>query len=256
MPIIARAGNVLRIKNLALVAMCLVACVLFLYDGFHRYPYNNDLKIQSSLSRYDQAADDPNSKNAERAISPDHIELMRQWTRDGGWNSVPADMRERMDAALRAEAGQGHVSTEGWKGPFDVTLQRGLAWGLVACVAAAVWRFVHFQRKRAIADESTVSPAPGVIIPWEKITVIDNTRWKSHGTVDITYLDAQGEKRTAEFDEYHLQREPLLAILDQLSEKAVNAEFLPKPEPAAEAPAQAPADPQPLDTPQDPPAQA
>jgi len=176
---------------------------------------------------------------------------MRQWKKDGGWNGVTADMHEKMDAAIRVEGGQGHVSTEGWKGPFDVSLQRELSWGLVACTAASIWWLVHCQRRRAIAEEATVSPGPGVVIPWEKITQVDNTRWKSHGIVDITYLDAQGAKQTADFDDYKLKREPLLAILDQLSEKAVNAEFLPKAEPTAETPsAQAP------QTSEDPPAQA
>ena len=77
--------------------------------------------------------------------------------------------------------------------------------------------------------------APGVVIPWEKITRVDNTRWKNHGIVDITYTDAQGATQKADFDDYKLQREPLLAILDQLGDKAVNAEFLPQEQPKEEA---------------------
>jgi hypothetical protein len=145
-------------------------------------------------------------------------------------------MREKMDVTIKSE--ESHITLEGWKGPFDVWLQRLLAWCLLGCVGAATGWVVHCQRRRAIAEEGTVSPAPGVVIPWEKITRVDNTRWKTMGIVDITYMDEKGVSREADFDDYKLQREPLLAILDQLGEKAVNAEFLPKEEPAADVPAE------------------
>ncbi len=53
--------------------------------------------------------------------------------------------------------------------------------------------------------------------------------------MDITYRDQNAAEKTADFDDYKLEREPLLLILDQLAEKAVNAEFLPK-VPAGESP--------------------
>jgi hypothetical protein len=81
-----------------------------------------------------------------------------------------------------------------------------------------------------------------VVIPWEKITTVDNTRWKSTGIVDINYTDENGQSQKAKFDDYELDREPLLEILDKLSAKAVNAEFIPKEEPAEKVvdPAQKP----------------
>jgi hypothetical protein len=100
--------------------------------------------------------------------------------------------------------------------------------GLMAAVGVSVWWFLRCQQRRAKADERTVSPAPGVVIPWEKIKVVDNTRWKKAGIVDITYEDEKGEVRTAKFDDYELEREPLIEILDVMGAKAQGAEFLPK----------------------------
>ena len=118
---------------------------------------------------------------------------------------------------------------EGWKNPFDIQLQRWIVLGLAAATAASLWWFLHCQKRRAIAEESTVSPAPGVVVAWDKITRVDNTRWKKMGIVEITFSDSQGHAHKAKFDDYELEREPLLAILDQLAEKAaVHAEFIPK----------------------------
>ena len=222
MTLVARASKTVRMKNLIILLMCLVFCGLFFYDGYVTYPANNDRKV---VELVDNAA-----------VSQPTKLLAQDWLRDGGWKKLPAERHEAMNQALDEETRNNRINKDGWKSPFDVRLQRLLAWGLLGCLAASIWWFGHCERRRAIAEEATVSPAPGVVIPWGKITRVDNTRWKTVGIVDITYTDEQGVPRKADFDDYKLQREPLLAILDQLGEKAVNAEFVPKEEPAADAP--------------------
>ena len=223
MTLVARASKTVRLKNLIIVLMCLAFCGMFFYDGYYTYPARNDRKVASLVD------------NA--AVSLPTKVLAQDWLKDGGWNKLPAERHEAMNQALDEETRNNRINKDGWKGPFDVRLQRLLAWCLLGCLTASIWWFGHCQRRRAIAEEATVSPAPGVVIPWEKITRVDNTRWKSVGIVDITYTDDQGATKHADFDDYKLEREPLLTILDQLGERAVNAEFVPKEEGAKEEPA-------------------
>jgi hypothetical protein len=86
-------------------------------------------------------------------------------------------------------------------------------------------------------DDGTLSPARGLVIPWEKITRVDNTRWRTMDIVDLTFTDEAGAPQKALLDGYEVDREKLVEILDQLSAKAAHAEFLPKEEPAQEEPA-------------------
>ncbi len=214
MTLVARASKTVRLKNLIIVVMCVVFCVWFMRDGYIRYPEDNDRVVKAIATKAD----------ATDAIK----ERARMWT---GWNNELPMNRQMMFDELQKETGAeaGKIAHQ-FKQPFDVEFQQWLAWGLVGCVVASIAWFIHCQRRRAIAEDETVSPAPGVVIPWGKITQVNNERWKKVGIVDITYTDEQGQTRHASFDDYKLEREPLLGILDQLGEKAVNAEFLPKEE--------------------------
>ena len=80
------------------------------------------------------------------------------------------------------------AKVEGWHTETDMNTQKYIVGGLALGVLAAIWWFFHCQRRRAIAEEATVSPAPGVVIPWEKITRIDNTRWKGVPFLTIALL--------------------------------------------------------------------
>lgn len=217
MPLIARASKTVRNKNIIIFIMCAVALAWFAYDGYHTYPANDDIIVQRLL---DQGA------------SPDVQPFLKEWLKNGGWSAASAEHRSQMDQLIKDEKGIAHV--EGWKTQADIGLQRSIVALLGLFVAAAIWWFIACQRRRAIAEETAVSPSPGIIIPWDKITIVDNSRWKKMGIVDISWKDAAGADRHASFDDYKLDRDALLPILDQLAEKAVNAEFLPK-EPAPSA---------------------
>jgi hypothetical protein len=225
MPLVAKASNTVRNKNLLIVLMCLGFFVMFLYDGFIGYPRTNDLGVEKLKQMF-----------AEGKIKAKDPEEMDRWqaalSNWRGWNNATGAQREQMhEIATKGSTVAGGV--ENWKRPFDIELQRYIVYGLAAAVIASLWWFIHCQQRRAIADDTTVSPAKNVVIPWDKITVIDNTRWKKSGIVEITYLDDAGNPQKAKFDDYELDREPLLGILDMLAEKARNAEFIPKEEPAA-----------------------
>jgi hypothetical protein len=229
-------------RNLILALMCAVFGALFIRDGFFAYPASNDRIVHEILKVVD--------------ASPATIQRAAQWK---GWNNETAENREAMSEALKGEksANAGRIA-QGWKQPFDVTLQRWLAVLLVGVNVWSIARMVRFLRKRAECDDAALSPRRGLTIPWDKITRVDNTDWHSADVVEITYTDETGATQKALLDGYEVDRKKLLPILELLSEKAVNAEFLPKEEEPkgeskdAESPPAADASPPPQDPAQDP----
>ncbi len=216
MALVARASNTVRNKNLLIILMCAVFFVWFAYDGFVGYPRNNDRLVERMVGL---------AKDGK--IDSEHLPLLEGWK---GWSNETPDRRTQLDNIVASSKNQ----IEGWKATLDISVQRWIVLGLAAATAASIWWFIHCQRRRAIAEENTVSPAPGVIVPWDKITQVDNTRWKSTGIVEITFPGPDGTPQKAKFDDYELDRKPLLDILDMLADKAVNAEFIPKEDPAPE----------------------
>jgi hypothetical protein len=212
----------LSTRNLILALMCATFCALFIRDGFYGYPANND-RIVSEIRK----AEDVSTVTRERA---------EQWK---GWNNESADSRQTMTDALKKETGAiAGQKAQGWKQPFDVTLQRWLALALVAVNVWSISRLVRFLRKRAACDDATLSPRRGLFIPWEKITQVDNTDWRAADIVEITYTDEAGASQKAQLDGYEVDKGKLVPILEQLAEKAVHAEFLPKEKETNEASAQ------------------
>ena len=225
MALVARASTTVRNKNLLIILMCAVFFAWFAYDGFVGYPRGNDRLVARMVGLAE-----------EGKISVEHLPFLKTWQ---GWSNETPENRAKMDGIVAGTKNQ----VEGWKAVLDISVQRWIVLGLAGATVASLWWFVHCQRRRAIAQETTVSPAPGVVVPWEKITRVDNTRWKSTGIVEITFPGPDGTEQKAKFDDYELERKPLLDILDQLAEKAVNAEFIPKEDSAPEA--AAPAAPEP-----------
>lgn len=225
MAIVARASTTVRNKNLLIILMCAVFFAWFAYDGYVGYPKRND-RLVGQMKTWVE----------EGKISPDFETELRAWK---GWSNETPDARKRMDEIVASNKNK--VKVEDWKAVLDISVQRWIVLGLAGATAASIWWFFHCQRRRAIAEETTVSPAEGVVVPWDKITRVDNTRWKSTGIVEITYPGADGKPQKAKFDDYELERDPLLEILDQLAIKAVNAEFIPKEDTPAEPPPSEPA---------------
>jgi hypothetical protein len=221
MALIARASKTVRNKNALIILMCAVFLGWFAYDGYITYPQGND--------RFVAKMRDEGIKDGR--VDEKFLSDLKAWTT---WQNESAASRQNMDNIVKSSQNRMDVSV--WKSPFDITLQREIVYGLVVVIAAAIWWFVHCQKRRAIAEDTTVSPAQGLIVPWDKITLVDNTRWKSSGIVEITFPGPDGKPRKAKFDDYELEREPLLDILDLLAQNAVNAEFIPKEEPDTDSP--------------------
>ncbi len=153
MALIARASKTVRNKNLIIVFMCALCAAWFAYDGFHTYPANHD-----RIVRFLQDKD----------TNPEDLELLHHWK---DWNNESQENRLRMDQIIKSDKTTVHV--EGWKEVADISVQRWIVAVLGASVIGSLAWFIACQRRRAIADEKTVSPAPGVAIPWENITVVD-----------------------------------------------------------------------------------
>ncbi len=212
-PLIVRASNTVRNKNLLIVAMCIIFASWFGYDGWIGWPQRNDRLVQQMLDE---------SKTSTSRIKLDDLPTLEAWPT---FSRATAPERQHMADVAKAN-GRAEFKTD-----TDILVQKLIVLGLSLASIAALWWFFHCQKRRAIAEKDSVSPSPGITIPWQNITVVDNTRWKKTGIVDITYTTPEGPKK-AKFDDYELDREPLLLILDQLAEKAVNADFIPKEEPA------------------------
>ncbi|MCL2648862.1 MAG: hypothetical protein FWD61_18000 [Phycisphaerales bacterium] len=215
--IIARATNTVRNKNIAMVVLCLVFLCWFAYDGFVSWPKQNDEKVAEILRRMDGPTPE---------IDPQHLQELQAWKTGGGWNAATSESRKQMDEIINGPP----KLAEGWRSNLDLVMQRWIVLGLIGAVAGAIWWLIHCQHRRAIAEELFVSPARGANVPWDNIEIVDNTRWKSAGIVEITYVDANGIKKKAKFDDYETEREPLIQILDLIGEKALKAEFIPKEE--------------------------
>jgi hypothetical protein len=215
MPLIARASKTVRNKNLIIIAMCVGAMAWFAYDGWKAYPAHNDALIKEF---YDSGKMD----STDQAF-------VREWK---GWTNESLERREKMDAVVEKAKNEKLFAFDHYKTVPEINLQQYIVYGLGVATAAAIWWFLNCQRRRAIADDKTISPAPGIVVPWENITLVDNTRWDKVGIVELTFTDVAGKPGKANLDDYQTEREPLLEILDLLSEKAVNAKFIPE-EPAA-----------------------
>jgi hypothetical protein len=213
--LIARASTTVRNKNIAMIVLCVGFLCWFAYDGFYAWPQRDD-----NLVGYMKGM----TEESPPRLDPKYRPLLDSWK---GWNNETPEARQKMSEIAHT----GHV--ENWKNTLDMSLQRWIVAGLVFAVIGTIWWTIRCQQRRVIADENSVSPAKGVDIPWDKIKVVDNARWKSSGIVTITYSDPHGQTRQAKFDDYETEREPLIQILDLMGEKAQSAQFLPKEEPAA-----------------------
>src|SRR5262249_9571370 len=158
-----------------MVLLCLGFLCWFAYDGFLHWPERND-----GLVEYMKGMTDDNPPRLDPKFRAD----LDAWK---GWNNETPAARTHMNDIATAGARDGRLET--WKSPLDMAVQRWIVLGLGFAVLGAIWWLLHCQQRRVIAEENFVSPSRGVEIPYDKIQIVDNTRWKSAGIVEITYLD-------------------------------------------------------------------
>lgn len=210
MALVARASTTVRNKNIILILLCAIFTAWFAYDGFHAWPTKNDALVKQQIAAIGTKVD------------PSHGPALREWK---SWQESTSAQRAEMTRRME------NLHVEGWHSEFDINVQRYIVIGLAVATLAAIWWFFHCQRRRAIADDQGLSPAPGLFIPWNNITVIDNTRWKSTGIVDVTYVDANNTEQKTVLDDYQLDNLP--PVLNEVAERATQAKLIPPPgEPA------------------------
>jgi len=207
MPIIAQASTTVRFKNFLIILLCAATLCWFTYDGMMGYPKKNDRVVEAM-------------KNSPKVSADDKV-MLEEWITRGGWNAASNDQRDAMYQLAKTN------NWEGFHARLDIQVQMYIVIGLAVVTGVAVWWFVRCQKRRVRGDETGLSPAAGVLIPWEKIKQVDNTRWKS-GYVMITYENASGVEEKALLDDYVVDRKALIEILQMLEKRAVNAEYLPK----------------------------
>lgn len=210
--LIAHASKTVRNKNLILVAMFLVALAMFAKDGFYSYPLKNDALVQYMLNTLIPAT--------PPKLDPTLAPILEQWPT---WHAASHQQKTAMYELTRKN------SIDGFHSELDIFIQQLITYALILANIATFSWFFHCQRRRVIADDTSLSPSPGITIPWDRIKTVDNSRWKKSGLVDLTYTDHAGAQRYAKLDDYIVDRAPLIEILNRIEQRAQHAEFLPKP---------------------------
>ena len=208
MPIVAKANTGYSIRILIMAVLCAVFAFWFAKDGWIGYPQQNDAIVQRLL--------DPKTATPQSAL-PEAQAKLKSWP---GYANASSKQISEMGTLVK------NSNIEDWHTELDMLVQRGIVFGLVLGVLATLYFYYRYTRKRAIADEAGLSPAQGILIPWESITKIDNTQWDKRGIVTITYKAVEGgEPQTAILDDYDLDNLP--AVLEEVSNRAIHAEFDP-----------------------------
>lgn len=217
MTLVAKPNFWVQIKNTALVLLVGVFMVMFFYDGLLGYPKSNDEVVKVIKTKY-----------ADKLSTPQNAEIKKILDSWPGWDNVPLEQQEALSNFHRVER-----FPEKWHNPLDMRTQLIIAVTLALLTILAVWWFIFCLRRLVTADDSGISPARGVKVPWDAITVIDNTYWKKKNIVWITYKDAAGAEKKAKLDDYHLDN--LRPILQELEQRATGAQLIAPPD--ADAPA-------------------
>jgi hypothetical protein len=202
---IATASKSYSRRILLMVLLCAGVGAWFCYDGWSTYPTRNDAIVKNVLH---------NPKGEEYT----YLDTFKNWP---GYQSATAEQIATMDDTTKKS------QIDEWKTARDIFWQRVLGAGV--CVVSLVilgWYF-KYRSKRASADETGLSPAPGVTVPWGSITTVDNTRWEKSGIVTVTWKDAAGAEQSAKLDEYDLDH--LVPVLMEIEKHATSATFIPPP---------------------------
>ena len=214
----ARASNTVRNKNIILFLMCASFTVWFAYDGMIGWPERNDRIVKQMKGLV-----------AERTLDPKYLPALENWPT---WDNATSAQKSEMSHVVK----QAGSRVERWEEETSVRNQLIITWALAAVSMGALCWLIMCQRRRVTADEHGLSPSPGLLIPWDRIKVVDNTLWNKKGYVHITYEGSTGAERKVTLDDYIVERLPLIEILKVIDARATRAEFLPKA--GAEAPAE------------------
>ncbi len=208
MAIIAKASKTVRNKNLILIGMIVVFAIWFAYDGWQGWPAKNDEIVHKQIP----------ARIAQNKLPPEVADQFKNWKT---WNTETPERRKLLEDAWH----QYHF--DGFHSDVDLAVQKAIVVFLSVATIVAIWWYKRCQKRRATADEAGLSPAEGIMIPWDAITKIDNTRWKRTGIVDLAYVE-NGEEKMAKLDDYLLDGLP--PVLNEVVTRATKAQVITPPE--------------------------
>lgn len=211
MSLTATASRTVRNKNLILIGMIVVFAIWFAYDGWSGWPSKNDEIVTRQIP----------ARISQNKLTADAADDFKDWK---GWNQETPERRKLLEKSSH----ENHF--EGFHGEMDILIQKLIVIGLALGALVAIWWYAHCQKRRAIADDAGLSPEAGVLIPWDAITRVDNTRWKRSGIVDVTYM-LNGEEKITKLDDYLLDNLP--PVLNEVAVRATKAQVIMPAEDAA-----------------------
>lgn len=184
-----RGGYMVRLVVLT-AAVLLYGGGYFLYDGFVRYPRQNQMFNAYAKIK----ADYPTPQLREQ-----------QWAkvaRENGW-----------PVAFKGEyPGAQHTATDLWTQRVIGFICTPLGLLLLANLVRHVGRWVEL-------DETKLRTSWGQQTDVAQIQRLNKTRWKTKGIAVAEYLDAAGHQRRLVLDDWKYQRQPTADIVKELERR-------------------------------------
>ncbi len=201
----AYIANSYKIRLGIIALACLGFAGWFFYDGAVKYPWQKEL--------YEER---------QRLASSGDPEWSQQWTRyaqEQGWSpEVEPVKRTDMDITTQYLMGL-------------LVLPVGLLFG---------YSFVRAQGRWVAADDTGLRTSSRQHAPWSSIKAVDKSRWKSKGIAVVRYTDAGGGEQKITLDDWKFDRDPTVAMVEELDRRLGLSETS---EPAEQAvPASPPSD--------------
>ncbi len=199
---VATVSRMERNKPLFIGLLCAIFAVWFAYDGWHNWPLQDNAMVQRVVK-------------SPKVIRRDKL-ILQKWP---GYNQATG--------AQISQAGQlvHENNFSGWHSATDVAFQKVIVVFLAAVAVGAIAWYVKGRKRRISADEQGLSPAVGSVIPWDRITTIDNTRWPKSRIVIITYHDSANTPQKIKLDDYVYDN--LRPVLNEIATRATLAAMLP-----------------------------
>lgn len=185
----ASISNGYRWRLGIIALMCIGWGLYCLYDGFIAYPAEN-----AHYERYE-------------AIKQAHPDTWRdEWDRLALENNLPINPSELEHHEPWDIYAQYIMAA--------VTLPIGLLFGVAFMRAKSRW---------IAGDEQGLHTSWGQHAPWDAITSVDKTRWKSKGIAVVYYRDPAGNgERRITLDDWKYEREPTTALVAAVDAKLGN----------------------------------
>ena len=182
--IVARAGRYYRNTRYLIAAMCIGWGLYSIYDGFVKYPRDNEAAIQKEVERVEEAS---------------------------GQTVTPA---QRADIASKTT-----LPHPGWDVPFNQWAGMILP---PLGIALLAWALYNSRGEYRLADE--VLHVPGhPPIPLDNIRKVDKRLWERKGIAYVEYeVPGSAERRQFKLDDFVYERQPTDAIFERI-EKHVSA---------------------------------